>query len=109
VASKQPILLTDEIVPPPALIRAGLDALPTIIRAEGERADAQYVRILYIAATNGEAVVERVLSEVLESGERFDAERIRRAATPEQPRLPSVTIGAPDLRAYDTLLEGVGL
>jgi hypothetical protein len=62
------------------------------------------VRILYIAASNGEAVVERVLSEVLESGERFDAERIRRAATPEQPRLPSVTIGAPDLRAYDTLL-----
>ena len=24
---KQPIILTDEIVPPPALIRAGLDAL----------------------------------------------------------------------------------
>jgi hypothetical protein len=52
------------------------------------------------------AVVERALSEMLESGERFDAERIRRAATPEQPRLPLVTIGAPDLRAYDTLLEG---
>jgi hypothetical protein len=25
VPSKQPIILTDEIVPPPALIRAGLD------------------------------------------------------------------------------------
>jgi hypothetical protein len=33
VASKQPIILTDEIVPPPALIRAGLEALPAIIRA----------------------------------------------------------------------------
>jgi len=30
---KQPILLTDEIVPPPALVRAGLEALPVIIRA----------------------------------------------------------------------------
>jgi hypothetical protein len=29
---KQPIILTDEIVPPPALIRAGLDALPAIVR-----------------------------------------------------------------------------
>jgi hypothetical protein len=91
---------------PTLIFRRSYDALRSF---HGERADAQYVRILYIAATSGEAVVERVLSEVLESGERFDAERIRRAVTPEQPRLPSVTIGAPDLRAYDTLLEGVGL
>ena len=33
-----PILLTDEIVPPPALVRAGLEALPAIIRTQGERA-----------------------------------------------------------------------
>lgn len=91
---------------PTLIFRRGYDALRGF---HGERADAQYVRILYIAATNGEAVVERALSEMLESGERFDGERIRRVATPEQPRLPSVTIGAPDLRAYDTLLEGVGL
>ena len=37
---KQPILLTDEIVPPPALVRAGLEALPVIIRAQGEPATA---------------------------------------------------------------------
>ena len=35
---KQPIILTDEIMPPPALVRVGLDALPAIIRARGERA-----------------------------------------------------------------------
>ena len=34
MASKQPIILTDEILAPPALIRAGLDALPSIIRAQ---------------------------------------------------------------------------
>ena len=41
--SKQPIILTDEIVPPPALIRAGLDALPSIIRAQGERASRRFI------------------------------------------------------------------
>jgi integrase/recombinase XerD len=43
VASKQPIILTDEILPPPALIRAGLDALPAIIRAQGERASRRFI------------------------------------------------------------------
>src|SRR5712692_236663 len=40
---KQPILLTDAIAPPPALIRAGLDALPAIVRAQGERASRRFI------------------------------------------------------------------
>jgi hypothetical protein len=36
-------ILTDEIVPPPALVRAGLDALPAIIRAQGERASRRFI------------------------------------------------------------------
>jgi hypothetical protein len=36
--AQQPIILTDQIVPPPALVRASLETLPTIIRAQGERA-----------------------------------------------------------------------
>jgi hypothetical protein len=40
---KQTIILMDEIVPPPALVRAGLDALPTIIRAKGERASRRFL------------------------------------------------------------------
>ena len=43
MASRQPIVLTDEIVPPPALVRAGLDALPSIIRAQGERASRRFI------------------------------------------------------------------
>ena len=43
MASRQPIILTDEIVPPPALIRAGMDALPSIIRAQGERASRRFI------------------------------------------------------------------
>src|SRR5260370_33452158 len=43
MASKQPIILTDEIVPPPALIHTGLEALPSIIRAQGERASRRFI------------------------------------------------------------------
>ena len=45
--AKAPILLTNEIVPPPTLIRAGLEALPAIIRARGERASRRLIEILY--------------------------------------------------------------
>ena len=38
-----PILLTDEIVPPPALVRAGLEPLPAIIRVEGERTSRRFI------------------------------------------------------------------
>jgi hypothetical protein len=39
-----------------------------------ERADPEYVRVLYMVATSGEAVVEQILAKLPESGERFDAE-----------------------------------
>jgi len=32
--AKQPIILTEQIIPPPALVRAGLEALPAIIRPQ---------------------------------------------------------------------------
>ena len=41
--AKQPIILTDEIAPPRALIRAGLDDLPAIVRARGERASRRFI------------------------------------------------------------------
>ena len=41
--AKQAILLTDEILPPPALVRAGLEALPAIIRTGGERASRRFI------------------------------------------------------------------
>jgi integrase/recombinase XerD len=40
---KQAIILTDEIVTPPALVRAGLEALPAMIRAQGERASRRFI------------------------------------------------------------------
>lgn len=81
--------------------RRAYDALRSF---QGERADAEYVRILYMAAASGEAVVERTLRELLEDGERFDADRVRGAVRPERPSVPAVAIGAPDLKVYDALL-----
>ncbi len=40
--AKQPIILTDEIAPP-ALIRAGIEALPAIVRAQGGRGSRRFI------------------------------------------------------------------
>ncbi len=87
---------------PTLVFRRAYDALRSF---HGERADAEYVRILYIAASSGEAAVERALLKLLESAERFDADAVRHAVRPERPSVPVVAIGAPDLRVYDALLE----
>src|ERR1700693_942287 len=87
---------------PSLVFRRAYDVLRSF---HGERADAEYVRILYIAATSGEAVVERSLRELLEDTDRFDADRVRRTVRPERPGVPLVSIGVPDLRVYDALLE----
>ena len=70
----------------------------------GERADPEYVRILYLAAVSGEQLVEQTLRELLDGGERFDADRVRHTVRPERPSIPTVTIGVPDLKVYDALL-----
>jgi site-specific recombinase XerD len=49
---KPPILLTDEIKPPPALIRAGLEALPAIVRAQGERASRRFIEFFTASIRN---------------------------------------------------------
>ena len=50
--SKPAILLTDEIVPPPALVRACLEALPAIIRTEGERASHRFIEFFTATIRN---------------------------------------------------------
>lgn len=48
--------------------------------------------------------MEQALGELLDGGERFDADRVRHTVRPERPIVPMVTIGAPDLKVYDALL-----
>jgi hypothetical protein len=64
VASRQPILLSDEVVPPPALIRAGLDALPSIIRAQGERASRRFIEFFTANIRNADFMAGRLRFDI---------------------------------------------
>ena len=50
--AKQLIILTDQVIPPPALVRAGLETLPTIIRAQGERASRRFIEFFTATIRN---------------------------------------------------------
>ena len=50
--AKQPIILSEEIIPPPALVRAGLESLPAIIRAQGERTSRRFIQFFTATIRN---------------------------------------------------------
>jgi hypothetical protein len=52
VGSDGPIILSDEIIPPPALVRAGLESLPAIIRTQGERASRRFIEFFTATIRN---------------------------------------------------------
>lgn len=88
---------------PSMTFRRAYDALRT---SRGDRADVEYVRILHLAASTMESLVESALATLLESGARLDYDAVRAIASPEKPKVPVVHIGAPDLAAYDALIGG---
>jgi hypothetical protein len=47
-----PILRIDEIVPLPALLRAGIEALPAIVRAQGEHASRRFIEFFTATIRN---------------------------------------------------------
>jgi len=50
--AKEPIVLTNEIAPTPALVRAGMDALPAAIIAQGERASRRFIEFFTATIRN---------------------------------------------------------
>lgn len=74
--TKEPIVLIDEVAPPPALVRAGLDALPTIIRARGERASRRFIEFFTatIRNRNTRAAYARAVKQFLDWCERHGSE-----------------------------------
>jgi hypothetical protein len=88
---------------PSVVFRRAYDAL---VQAHGERADVEYVRILHLAATTMECLVEAVLHEMLGGPEAFDYIAVRTRVKPPEFEHPAVFIATPDLRSYDALLEG---
>src|SRR6266851_723737 len=50
--AKEPIVLTNEIAPTPALMRAGMDALPAAILAHGERVSRRFIEFFTATIRN---------------------------------------------------------
>lgn len=86
---------------PSLVFRRAYDALKA---RRGDRADVEYVRILHLAASTHEATVERALAQALERGDGFDYATIKTLAKPEEPPVPELHLGVPDLDQYDLLL-----
>jgi transposase len=90
---------------PSLVFRRAYDALRA---ARGDRADIEYVRILHLAASTSERPVEAALVTVLERGTSFDYAAVKMLAHPDEPVIPLITIGDPDLASYDVLLGAGG-
>ena len=86
---------------PTLVFRRAYDAM----KAGSERADVEYVRVLHLAASTMESHVEKALMVLLESGAPFDYMAVKAIAQPEEPVVPHVAIGAPDLTQWDDLCE----
>ena len=90
---------------PSLVFRRAYDALRS---RRGDRADVEYVRILHLAASTTERAVEAALVTLLERDEPFEYSDVKTIAQPEQPVIPHIQIGAPDLARYDALLASGG-
>jgi hypothetical protein len=88
---------------PSILFRRAYDAL---VRTHGERADVEYLRILHLAATAGEARVAEVLVAVLDQVGGFDYVTVQAQVAPPVLTVPVIHIPAPDLSVYDALRAG---
>ncbi|MEO8564713.1 MAG: hypothetical protein ABI601_21760 [bacterium] len=88
---------------PSITFRRAYDAL---VRTHGERADVEYLRILHLAATDGEARVAAVLVAVLDHVGGFDYVTVQSQVAPPALTVPVIHIPAPDLTVYDALRAG---
>jgi hypothetical protein len=89
---------------PSLVFRQAYDALGGM---HGERADVEYVRVLHLAATHGEArVASTPLTGLLAEAASFDYATVQAHVSPATPTIPVLTLPVPDLAVYDALLRG---
>lgn len=88
---------------PSLVFRQAYDALGGM---HGERADVEYVRVLHLAATHGEARVASTLTGLLAASSPFDYATVQAHVSPATPTIPVLTLPVPDLAVYDALLRG---
>lgn len=88
---------------PTVVFRQAYDAF---VARHGERADVEYVRVLHLAATHGEARVASTLTGLLAERHPFDYAAVQAHVAPATPTIPTLTLPVPDLAVYDALLRG---
>src|SRR5712671_1540429 len=88
---------------PSVTFRRAYDAL---VRTRGERADVEYLRILHLAMTAGEARVVEVLAAVIDQVNGFDYVMVQTQVAPPVLTVPVIHIPTPDLTVYDALRVG---
>ncbi|MBA3709880.1 MAG: IS21 family transposase [Planctomycetes bacterium] len=88
---------------PSLVFRRAYDAL---VRHHGERADIEYLRILQLASTAGEARVVAVLALCVDQIGGFDYVTVQTQVAPPVLTVPIIQIPVPDLAVYDALRAG---
>ena len=76
------------------------------VRTHGERADVEYLRIVQLASTAGDARVAEVLAACIDRGGGFDYVAVQAQVAPPALTVPVIHIPAPDLSVYDALRAG---
>ena len=92
MAKTSTILLTEALTPPPALVRAGLETLPAIIRNRGERASRRFIEFFTVSTKSGDLFQHRKqlwlrLHEKGGKGTKFPVIPSWRAISPLGPKL----------------------
>jgi hypothetical protein len=83
-------------------------AYDTLQAQQPARADREYVRLLHLAAHDGESRVEESLNQLLEQRQPLSEQVVRTLLGKDTPLsvAAQVSVAAVDLRQYDALLEG---
>jgi hypothetical protein len=90
---------------PSSRFRMAYDAL--CVQHERQKADREYLAILYLAATESEVLVETVLSDLFDDADALSADRVKELVQTGQTSgipVPVVTVPSVDLALYDSLL-----
>jgi hypothetical protein len=90
---------------PTTTFRRCYDAL---VAQDPVRADREYVRVLYLAAKEGESRVEAAVTKLLEQRTPLSEQAVKAEMGSDTPLSEAARVSVPavDLRLYDALLEG---
>ena len=88
---------------PTAVFRKAFELLEEA--SEPRRADIEYLRILKLAATTMETIVEQALTTIIEEGKVPTLALVRAITAPKGPEVPELDRPEVDLASFDALLD----